>query len=85
MFCYISYSKDSSIIFEKVFLLYKLYNYNYIQQQNPLGTSSPWGQGLVIYIRPISCNKPSIKNSVFFIFHRVKYEGDRILFGRFIT
>ena len=36
----------------------------------------------IIYIRPISCNKPVKYNS---IFHRVKYKEDRILFGRFIT
>jgi len=37
---------------------------------------------IIIYIRPISCNKPVKYNS---IFHRVKYKADRILFGRFIT
>ena len=36
----------------------------------------------VIYIRPISCNKPVKYN---YIFHRVKYKEDRTLFGRFIT
>ena len=36
----------------------------------------------IIYIRPISCNKPVKHNSVF---SHVKYKEDRILFGRFIT
>ena len=37
---------------------------------------------VIIYIRPISCNKPVKYNSTF---HRVKYKEDRILVGRFIT
>ena len=37
---------------------------------------------IIIYIRPISCNKPVKYN---FIFHRVKYKEDRIPFGSFIT
>ena len=41
-----------------------------------------WCNLFVIYIRPISCNKPSKKNSVFFVFHMVKY---RIIFHRFIA
>ena len=36
----------------------------------------------IIYIRPISCNKPVKYKSTF---HREKYKEDRILFGRFIT
>ena len=44
-----------------------------------------WCNLFVIYIRPISCNKPSKQNSVFFIFHKVKYKECRILYGRLIT
>ena len=40
-----------------------------------------WCNLFVIYIRPISFNKPSKYNSVFFIFHTVKY---RVIFHRYI-
>ena len=41
-----------------------------------------WCNLFVIYVRPISCNKPSKYNSVFLKFHTVKY---RIIFHRFIA
>ena len=41
-----------------------------------------WCNLFLTYIRPISCNKPSKYNSVFFIFYTVKY---RIIFHRFIV
>ena len=38
-----------------------------------LKSSTNWDAYFIIYVRPISCNKP------------VKYKEDKILFGRFIT
>ena len=49
------------------------------QKQHNVNTAT-----MIIYMRPISCNQLSKQNSVFFIFHRVKYKEERILFGRFI-
>ena len=57
-----------------------------LQRVNKIRTKQfLWCNLFVIYIRPISCNKPSKKNFVLFIFHTVKYKEYRILFGRFIT
>jgi len=52
-----------------------------LQQVNKICTKHfLWCNLFVIYMRPISCNKPS--KYVFFIFHTVKY---KIIFHRFIA